>query len=408
MIEIKAYEPIVGTNVIDELYYLSEKLRGITVENISSTAVGGGVAELLNKIVPFLNQLDVSAKWNIIKGDGRFFTITKKIHKALHGRREEFSAEEYEYFLEVNRSNSKELDLSSDIIFIHDPQPIALVEDRKRTNNKWIWRCHVDLSDANKDIYLFLKDYISNYDACVFSAPAFSKRDIEIPQILISPSIDPLSDKNKDLPQEYINSVCEKYGIDLKRPIITQISRFDYLKDPVGVIEVYKKVKKHNDCQLVLAGGVADDDPEWIKVLDDVKASSMDDPDVHLLLLPHNDLLINALQRASTIILQKSIKEGFALTVSEALWKEKPVIASAVGGIPLQITHKHNGFLTHTIEGTAHYVKQLLNEPEYARQLGKNGKAHVKNNFLITRHIRDYLMLFLSMYHKGNTIYFSS
>lgn len=406
MIDIKNYQPIVGENVISEIYYLSEKLKGVTVENINSTTVGGGVAEILSKMIPLLNQIGVSAKWNAIKGDGKFYTITKKIHNALHGKDEKITKDDFEYFLEVNRANYMDLDLSSDIMFIHDPQPIALVEKRKGFKNKWIWRCHIDLTDANEDVYNFLKDYILNYDACVFSAPAFSKKDITIPQYLISPSIDPLSDKNKELQQEYISFVFEKYGIDLKRPVITQISRFDYLKDPLGVIEVYRKVKKYNDCQLVLAGGLATDDPEGVKVVEEVKEASKNDPDIHILLLPQDDLLINALQRGSTIILQKSIKEGFGLTISEALWKEKPVIASAVGGIPLQITHKYSGILTYTIDGTVSYLKQLLNDPEYARQLGKNGKENVKNNFLITSHIRNYLLLFLSMYYEYDITYF--
>lgn len=406
MRNINEYEAIVGKNVINELYFLAEKLKGKKIQNINSTAVGGGVAEILAKMIPLLKQLGVDADWNVIKGDSKFFTITKKMHNALHGRQEEFTKEEFEYFIEVNRENQKILNLSSDIMFIHDPQPIALVEKKQEFGNNWIWRCHIDITEAQQDVYDFLKSYIHRYDSSVFSAPAFSKKDITIPQIMISPSIDPLSDKNKELSEEEINKVFEKYSIDTSRPIVTQISRFDYLKDPVGVIKVYKLVKKYNDCQLVLAGGGATDDPEGMKVYEQVIEAAKNDPDIHVLLLPHDDLIINALQRGSTVILQKSLKEGFGLTVSEALWKEKPVIASAVGGIPLQITHKYSGILTYSIEGTAYYLKQLLNNPEYAKQLGKNGKEHVKNNFLITRHLRDYLMLFLSMYYKEDIVYF--
>ena len=253
----------------------------------------------------------------------------------------------------------------------------------------------------------FLKSYIERYDCAVFSAPAFARK-LSIPQALISPSIDPLSDKNKELPQETINSVLDQFGIDKMRPIVTQISRFDYLKDPIGVIEVYKRVKRHIDCQLVLAGGGATDDPEGAKVLEDVRNAAADDPDIHVLLLPPaKDIEINALQRASSVILQKSLKEGFGLTVAEGLWKAKPVIASAVGGIPLQIAHKYSGILTYSIDGTVHYLKQLLNEPEYAKKLGINGREHIKNNFLITRHIRDYLLLFLSLYHEDDIVGFN-
>ncbi len=406
MIDIKKYEHITGKSAIDELYFLGEKLKGKKVKNINSTAVGGGVAEILTKMGPLMKQVGVDASWDVIKGDQKFFVVTKKIHNALHGKQEPFSAEDFDYFSQTARENAKSMDLSADIMFVHDPQPIMLVEKREELKNKWIWRCHVDITEARDEVYRFLRNYISFYDSCVFSAPSFSKKDITIPQVMICPSIDPLSDKNRELEKEEIDKVFEKFGIDRSRPVITQISRFDYLKDPLGVIKVYKLVKKYNDCQLILAGGGATDDPEGMKVYEEVKESAGNDKDIHILLLPQDDLLINALQRGSDIILQKSLKEGFGLTVSEALWKEKPVIASAVGGIPLQITHKYGGLLTYSIDGTAYYLKQLLNEPAYAAQLAKNGKEHVKNNFLITRHLREYLLLFLSVYNKEDVVYF--
>lgn len=250
----------------------------------------------------------------------------------------------------------------------------------------------------------FLKEYIEEYNASVFSAPSFA-RELKIPQVLISPSIDPLSDKNKDLSGETIDSVLEKFNIDKNRPIVTQISRFDYLKDPVGVVKVFQIVKKYIDCQLVLAGGGADDDPEGAKVLAEVREITANDLDIFLLLLPpSSDIEINALQRASTVVLQKSLREGFGLTVAEALWKSKPVIASAVGGIPLQISHKYSGLLTHTIDGTAFALKQLLQNPSYAAKLGENGRENIRRNFLITRHLRDYLLLFISLIQKKEDI----
>ena len=406
MININDYKEIVGKDTITELFSLAEKLKGKTIQNINSTSVGGGVAEILSKMVPLLKQLGLNADWNVIRGDGKFFEITKKIHNALHGRKENVTKEDFEYFIEINRNNISTLDLSSDIMFIHYPQPIGLIEKRKDYQNNWIWRCHIDITSAQKDIYDFFKTYILQYDSCVFSAPSFSKKDLNLPQILISPSIDPLSDKNKELSEQEIIKIFEKYGLDLSRPIVTQISRFDYLKDPIGVLKAFKLAKRYNDCQLILAGGGATDDPEGIKVYEEVIKEANGESDIHILLLPQDDLTINALVRGSTIILQKSIKEGFGLTVSEALWKEKPVIASAVGGIPLQITHKYSGILTYSIEGTAYYLKQLLNDPEYAKQLAKNGKEHVKSNFLITRHLKEYLLLFLSMYYKEDVIYF--
>lgn len=405
MSEIKDYLPIVGEGVVDELYLLAEKLKGRMIQNINSTPIGGGVAEILTRIIPLLRQLGVDARWDVIKGNEKFFSITKKMHNALHGVSIEITAQDLEYFLQVNYQNAEEINFYGDILFIHDPQPIALVEKKKDIGKKWVWRCHLDFTEPKPEIMDFLKYYIEKYECAVFSAPAFA-RDLNIPQVLISPSIDPLSDKNKELPEGIVNSVLERFAIDRKRPIVTQISRFDYLKDPLGVIEVYKKVKKYIDCQLVLAGGGATDDPEGLKVLEEVKSATVNNPDIHILLLPPaSDIEINALQRASTVILQKSLKEGFGLTVAEALWKAKPVIASAVGGIPLQIAHKYSGILTYSIDGTAYYLKQLINESEYAKKLGSNGREHIRNNFLITRHIRDYLLLFLSLYHEGDVVY---
>jgi trehalose synthase len=407
MPEIRDYTSVVGQGVVDELYLLAERLKGKVVQNINSTPVGGGVAEILTRMVPLLRQLGVDTRWDVIKGDEKFFSITKKMHNALHGVNVEITPQDLEYFLRINQENAEEINFAGDIIFVHDPQPVALIE-KKFTNGggkKWAWRCHIDFTEPNPEIMNFLKSYIEKYDCAVFSAPAFA-RDLSISQMLISPSIDPLSDKNKELPEETVNSVLEQFGIEKERLIVTQISRFDYLKDPLGVIEVYKKVKEYTDCQLVLAGGGATDDPEGIKVLEEVKSAAANDPDIHILFLPPaSDIEINALQRASTVVLQKSLKEGFGLTVAEALWKGKPVIASSVGGIPLQITHKYSGILTYTIDGTAHYLKQLLNEPDYAKKLGENGREHIRNNFLITRHIRDYLLLFLSLYSEGDVFY---
>ncbi|MDH5175016.1 MAG: glycosyltransferase, partial [Elusimicrobiota bacterium] len=247
--------------------------------------------------------------------------------------------------------------------------------------------------------------FVEQYDACVFSAPTFA-RPLPIRQFLISPSIDPLSDKNRDLSEEEIDDVLKRLKIDRDKPIITQISRFDYLKDPFGVIEAFRLVKKYVDCRLVLAGGGALDDPEGAKVFQEVVEKAENDPDILILLLPPaSDLEINALQRASTVILQKSLREGFGLTVAEALWKAKPVVASAVGGIPLQIAHKYSGLLSHTVKGTAYWIRQLLHSPEYATRLGENGKAHIKQNFLLTRHLRDYLLLFLSLEEEGDIIH---
>ncbi len=408
MNSINDYADIIGAETIEEIQKLASYLNGKIIQNINSTPVGGGVAEILNRMIPLLKELGVDARWDFIKGGEKFFEITKKIHNSLHGVEEDISESEFKHFIDVTDENLKEMNLYGDIIFIHDPQPIGLVKVKRRIgykDKKFIWRCHIDLSSANTKTFNFLKKFIENYDYSVFSSPLFAKK-LKIPQILISPSIDPLSDKNKEIPEETINEVLERFKIDPEKNIITQVSRFDRLKDPLGVIDVYRLVKKYVDCQLVLAGGGATDDPEGIEVYNEVLAKAGDDKDIHVLNLPPtSNIEINALQRASTVILQKSIKEGFGLTVSEGLWKSKPVVASAVGGIPLQITHKHSGLLSRTIEGTAVYVKQLLQNPEYAKQLGENGHNHVKHNFLITRHLRDYILLFLKTEFKEDTIY---
>jgi trehalose synthase len=401
MARIEEYAPIVGQSIIDDLRLLGERLKGKVVQHMNSTPVGGGVAEILNRMVPLLRELEVDTKWDVIKGGEQFFEVTKKFHNALHGRAEEISRRDFEVFMETSRENIENVNTYGDIVFIHDPQPIALI--KKKTDNKWLWRCHIDISNPDENIWGFLMDFIVQYDSAVFSAPAFSRK-LPIRQFLISPSIDPLSDKNKELPPETVDSVLKKYEIKKDKPIITQISRFDRLKDPTGVIEAFKKVKKYIDCQLILAGGTAEDDPEGLKVLDEVREKAKADKDIHILLLPHNDIEVNALQRGSDVIIQKSLKEGFGLTVSEALWKAKPVVASNVGGIPLQIKHKYSGLLCHSVDGASFAIKQLLSSPAYAKKLGENGREHIKNNFLITRHLRDYMLLFLSLYHPGDIV----
>ena len=402
MAKIEEYIPIVGQSIIDDLKLLAEKLKGKVIQQINSTAVGGGVAEILSHMVPLLKELRVDARWDLIKGGEQFFEVTKKFHNLLHGRPAGISQRDFDIFLETSQRNIEEVNIYGDIVFIHDPQPIALI--KKKSDNKWIWRCHIDVSSPNQKVWQFLKTFMVNYDAAVFSAPSFSQQ-LPIRQFLISPSIDPLSDKNKELPQKVIDAVLEKYDIPKGKPIVAQISRFDRLKDPVGVIEAYRQVKRYIDCQLVLAGGGSVDDPEGIKVLEEVRQKAKGDSDIHILLLPQNDIEVNALQSASTVIIQKSIKEGFGLTVTEALWKAKPVVASNVGGIPLQIKHKYSGLLCHSIDGAAFAIKQLLNSPEYAQKLGENGKEHIRNNFLITRHLRDYILLFLSLYHNEDIVH---
>ena len=393
---LEDYAAVVGQAEIHELRELAMRLSGRRVKMVNSTAVGGGVAEILNRLVPLLNELGVQTQWDVLKGGNDFFAVTKAFHNALHGESCECRPEWFDLFLTVNEENRRQMGFDEDFIVIHDPQPLALVQAREGRNNRWVWRCHIDLSQPNAQVWNFLRPFVEKFDAAVFSAPAFTQ-SLPIPQYLFYPSIDPLSDKNRELPPEFIQNVLERFQVDPKRPILTQISRFDRLKDPVGVVQAYRKVRKYFDCQLVLAGGGATDDPEGDLVFREVQEAAQTDPDIHILNLPPwSHLEINALQRASTIVIQKSLREGFGLTVAEALLKKKPVVASAVGGIPVQVIHKVTGVLAHSIEGTAYQIRFLLSNPDFARRLGENGYEHVKENFLLTHNIRRYLLLFLT------------
>jgi len=392
---LEHYAPIVGEGVIGELQFLGQQLAGKRVLNVNSTRVGGGVAEILNRLIPLLREVGLDARWEVISGTQDFFALTKNLHNSLHGSPVSFSAEDREVYHSVTDANLKNLDLDADILFIHDPQPAGLIRARGERPSKWIWRCHIDVSAPAPGAWEFIAPLVQRYDISVFSAPQFA-RQLDMPQVLIAPSIDPLSDKNRKLSQSEIESILSRLGIHSDKPMVTQVSRFDRLKDPLGVLEAWRMARQRFDCQLVLAGGSASDDPESVQVLNEVRERAGEDPDVHVLdLPPTSNIEINAIQRAATVVLQKSLKEGFGLTVSEALWKSKPVIAGAVGGIPLQITHKYSGILTHTVEGTAFWIKQLLSAPDFARKLGENGHNHVRNNFLLMRHMRDYLLAFL-------------
>jgi trehalose synthase len=387
------YKAIVGAAEIDELRFLAKGLKGKTVKMVNSTAVGGGVAEMLNQLVPLLNEVEVNTHWDVITGGNDFFEVTKAFHNALQGSEYQLTQQARDIFLMHNEQNRKRMQFTEDVVVIHDPQPAALVRERQESSRKWIWRCHIDLSNPSFAVWDFLRPFIEQYDAAIFSSQSFS-RQLAIPQYLFYPCIDPLSEKNKDLEESFIQQVCDEFGVDRSRPIVTQVSRFDRAKDPVGVVQAFKEARKYVDCQLVLAGGGASDDPEGAAVLKEVREAVGEDPDIIILdLPPWCALEINALQRASTLIVQKSIREGFGLTVTEALWKGKPTIAGAVGGIPNQIIHKLTGALVHSVEGCAYQMRYLLTHPDFAAQLGQNGREHVKENFLMTANVRRWLLL---------------
>jgi len=401
---LEDYQEFAGPGVIEELRTLAGRLAGRTMQHINSTPVGGGVAEILTRLLPLLRELGVEATWDVIKGNQAFFSVTKAFHNALHGQAEEITPEMFDIFRANTEMNLRELNFSGDAIFVHDPQPAGLIARKAEIGKRWIWRCHIDVSAPQANVWEFLRPCIEQYDAAIFSMPDFAQR-LPGAQFRIAPSIDPLSDKNKPLDQAQTTKVLEKYKIDPDRPILTQISRFDRFKDPLGVIAAYRMLRKRHHCQLVLAGGGAADDPEGEVVLRDVQQAAADDPDIHVLLLPpFSDLEINALVRGSTVILQKSIREGFGLTVSEALWKRKAVVGGAAGGIKLQIIDGITGFLVHSAEGAATRIAQLLGDRRLRERVGENGYQHVKQNFLLTRHVRDYLLTMLAVEHPGESM----
>ncbi len=399
---ISRYAGIAPARDLILLRKLGERLQGKTFLHVNSTRAGGGVAEILHRMIPILKGVGIEARWEVIEGDERFFEITKKLHNTLQGNAEKIDEEMWRYYFEVNRRNAERLDLDADAVLIHDPQPAPLIEFRK--GGIWIWRCHIDLSAPCRDVCDMLTTYSRKYDASVFSVAKFA-RAMGTEEYIIPPSIDPLAEKNRELSAEEIQDVRERFGLEKERPILLQVSRFDRFKDPVGVIKAYRAVKKYNDCVLVLAGSPATDDPEGAIVLQEVRDYAADDPDIRILLLPpFSDTDINALQRMATVILQKSVREGFGLTVSEAMWKGKAVSGGATGGIPLQILHGVTGFLVHSVDGAAFRVRQLLNNPEMATKMGTDAREFVRQNFLITRHTRDYLSAWYCIENRGKDV----
>ena len=391
-ITLEDYRNIAPKGSVDLLYKLAEKLKGRSILHINSTRYGGGVAEMLHRLIPIFNELGINARWDIAGGTPLFFQTTKGFHNALQGQDSVITQEMYEEYRAVNKKNARALNFDADVVVIHDPQPAALIA-KKTKRSKWVWRCHIDISRPQRKVWNFLKEFMPSYDGAIFSLPSFSQK-LSIPQFLIYPSIDPLSDKNREIGKKEVDNTLNKYKIPKDKPLIVQISRFDRFKDPLGVIEAYKIVKKYNDCSLVLAGGSADDDPEGMQVLEDIKSAAAEDKDIIILDLPPDaNLTINALQRAADIIMQKSTKEGFGLTVAEGMWKGKPVIGGAVGGITVQIIYGETGFTVNSVEGCAYRMRYLLNNPAVCRIMGEKAKDYTRRNFLITRHICDYLAL---------------
>jgi trehalose synthase len=393
------YRKAVPRGTIDLLKCLAEQVKGKRVLHVNSTKVGGGVAEILRSLMPLLQDVGLDARWEVISGNEEFFTTTKAFHNALQGQEQHLSQRMLQNYIEVNRENARRLSFDADYVVIHDPQPAALGESRL-SKGKWIWRCHIDISRPQWKVWTFLRQFVAKYDAAIFSLPRFAQR-LPIPQYLIYPSIDPLSDKNRELSEMEQARILSRLNISTEKPILLQVSRFDRFKDPLGVIQAYHLVKKHHDIQLVLAGGGATDDPEGEAVLSEVREAARDDPDIHILLLPPDaNLEINALQRAATIVLQKSLREGFGLTVAEAMWKGKPVIGGFAGGITVQLVYGLTGFTVNSVEGAAFRIHYLLENPEVMTKMGEDAREFVRQNFLITRHLGDWLAL-MSYLGKG-------
>lgn len=395
------YRAVCGSVAIDQLYQLAEPLKKINLVHVSSTAMGGGVAEILTKFVPITQGLGINTQWKVIQAPLEFFLCTKKMHNGIQGNKITLSPSELQLYEEVNKINAETLMdtlRDADVVIVHDPQPLAMIQSFPERKGKWIWRCHIDANKPLKSLWKYLSQYIEQYDAVIFSLAEFA-HPLSKPMFIIAPSIDPFSEKNIELEKKEIDQVYSLFNFDPHRPLVLQVSRFDRFKDPVGVIEAYRYVKRFNSkVQLVLAGSGASDDPEGEIVLGEVKAAAMNDPDIHILMLPPDaPRTINALQRAADIILQKSTREGFGLTVTEALWKGKPVIGGNTGGIKLQVINNNTGYVVNTPEGAAYRIRYLLQHPDEGIEMGARGKEYVREKFLITRHVREYLSLIYSL-----------
>jgi trehalose synthase len=397
---LEQYARVVGNEVTDHLRQLANPLRGMKILHINSTKEGGGVAEILHRLIPLKRELGIDAEWEIIRGEADFYKCTKKMHNSLQGNRDDIPSALLTIYENTNFQNYERLQKKleqADVVFIHDPQPAALLHFCNKRKGKWVWRCHIDVSHPYRPVWKYLREFIKDYDASIWSLAAFVQ-SLAHPQYLIPPSIDPLSQKNIELSVKEISGFLDSWGIDRNIPLITQVSRFDRFKDPLGVIESYRLVKKYVPVQLVLAGGGASDDPEGEEVLQEIKAFAGDDPDVHILELPSDaHRAINALQRGSDIIMQKSLKEGFGLTVTEGLWKGKPVIGGDTGGIRLQVINHFSGFRVNTPEGAALRIRYLMKHPEIMKTMGQNARQFVLDNYLITRQLREYLTLVVAL-----------
>jgi trehalose synthase len=404
--DLDSYGPIVGADVVERIRALAEPLRGLRVLHLNATAFGGGVAELLATHVPLLRAVGIEADWQVIHGSDHFFSITKNVHNGLQGADVDWTSEMERTFLERSLQNALLLEGEWDVVVMHDPQTAGMLHflDRSAVNRpdtRWIWRCHIDLTDANQKVWDFYRPMVERHDGAVFTMPEFVPSSLNMDRVLtLPPCIDPLSVKNLDLPTPFGEELCKQYGIDVRRPMVCQVSRYDPWKDPVGVIHAYRTVReKVPDAQLVLAGSMATDDPEGFHVWELVQEERAGDPDIHLLsnIQQVGNVQINAFQRLADVVVQKSLREGFGLTVSEALWKGRPVVGGRAGGIVLQLRDGFDGYLVDSVEECAQRTIDLLADPVGADAMGSQGREHVRQNFLSTRELEDWLRLFTEL-----------
>ena len=399
---LEKYSTIISEEKIERLRGIAQRLKGLKILELNSTAQGGGVAEMLYSSIPFLNTLGIEAEWKIINGHQDFFECTKRFHNLLQGMRGSFTREMKRVYVNhlLECAGNNIIDNSPDIIIVHDPQPMLLCRYLKEEGERWFWRCHIDIEPALRSqngLLSLLNDWIADYDAAIFSAARYVFPPWLIPKFIIPPFIDPLSEKNRELSQDEVLKVLAKYELDPEIPMIAQVGRFDIWKGLDRTIATYRIAKEERKCQLVIAGGFASDDPEGEKIIEDIRSKTKDDKDIHILNLSLSDRLenyleVNALQRAASIIMQPSIREGFGLVVTEALWKGKPVIAANVGGISSQIKKGSTGYFYENSRRTAQRISYLLDNKRSAERIGKRGRKHVQEHFLIVDRITDYLM----------------
>ncbi len=396
---IEDYRTIVGDRAIGEILSLAEPLRGARVLHVNSTSFGGGVAEILKTLVPLMRDVGLEAEWQVIEGDEEFFNVTKAMHNGLQGMEIPLTDDMKDTWRRYNELNAKKLEGEYDFIVVHDPQPAGLLRfSGGRNGRKWIWRCHIDTSHPNMDYWNFLAPYISDYPSLIFTmreyvGPGVKPEHLEI----IAPTIDPLSPKNLPMPLEGARSIVAGYGFDVTRPLMVQVSRFDPWKDPLGVIDCYRMVKSEiPGIQLALVGSMAADDPEGWDFYDRTVRHAGEDFDIRVLHNFHGvgNREVNAFQTAADVVVQKSVREGFGLVVTEALWKGKPVVGGNVGGIPLQVIDGKTGFLVNSVEECAEKVLFLLRHPDVSEKMGREAREHVRRHYLSTRHLSDYLRMF--------------